>query len=186
MLPLIIERQQAEHPGCELHIRSVQDDGSGATVIITVDDLANRSEGFEGEVAALRSEITTLQHRLRNEGELRLVAEAKYQGLSEFFRPMLEPRQALHFHYGPTIGGNMSGDTYNTTAGQVAAIGPEAHVQDNTFQQIWNRTGIDLPKLAEELGRLGSSIEREIAEGTGTPKQDAINAVAAAEIAAAQ
>lgn len=81
----------------------------------------------------------------------------------------------------------MSSDNYNTTAGQIAAVGREAHVHDNTFQQIWNQAGIDLPKLTEELGRLLSVMTREATEGTRTPEQDeAIGAVTAAAKAAAQ
>ena len=56
MLPLIVERLQAKHPGCALHIRSLEDAGSGAMVTITVDDLAGRdAETFRGEVELRRS-----------------------------------------------------------------------------------------------------------------------------------
>jgi hypothetical protein len=93
MLPLIVERLQAEHPYCALHVRSMQDEGSGASVVITVDDLANRSaEVFTGEIEALRGEVSTLQHRLHAEERLKLAFEAKYQAVTEFFRPMLVVR----------------------------------------------------------------------------------------------
>src|SRR3954447_24891057 len=53
---------------------------------------------------------------------------------------------------------------------------------DGTFQQIQPGAGIDLPKLAEELGRLRNAMKDET---TGTHEQDkAIGAVADAEDAA--
>jgi hypothetical protein len=66
MLPLIIEGLQTEHPNCALHIRSVQDDGSEATVTITVDDLADRSaEKLSVEIETLRGQIIDLQRDKR-------------------------------------------------------------------------------------------------------------------------
>ena len=66
--------------------------------------------------------------------------------------------------------------------GQSGAFGPGAHAHDNTFQQI--HAGIDLPKLAEELGRLRNAMKGET---TGTREQDkAVGAVADAEEAAAK
>ena len=53
----------------------------------------------------------------------------------------------------------MSRDTYNIP-GQAGAVGPGAHAHDNTFQQI-QAGGIDLPKLAEELGRLRTAMKGE-------------------------
>ena len=58
------------------------------------------------------------------------------------------------------------GDTYNIS-GQAGAVGPGAHSHDNDFQQI--QSGIDLPKLAEELGRLRAAMKGET---TGTREQD--------------
>ena len=73
----------------------------------------------------------------------------------------------------------MSRDTYNIP-GQAGAVGPGAHTEKNTFQQI--QGGIDLPKLAEELGRLRAAMKGET---TGTREQDkAIGVVADAEEAA--
>jgi hypothetical protein len=75
----------------------------------------------------------------------------------------------------------MSRDTFNIH-GQAGAVGPGAHAEKNTFQQIQAGAGIDLPKLAEELGRLRNAMK---GEGTGTREQDkAIVAVADAEEAA--
>jgi hypothetical protein len=71
------------------------------------------------------------------------------------------------------------GDT-NINYGQAAAVGREADIHDNVFQQI--QGGVDLPKLAEELGRLREAMKRS---ATGTREQDkAIGAVADAEDAA--
>lgn len=73
----------------------------------------------------------------------------------------------------------MSRDTYNIR-GQAGAVGPGAQAHNNTFQQI--QADIDLPKLANELGRLRAAIK---SESTETPEQDeAIGAVAGAEKAA--
>jgi hypothetical protein len=73
----------------------------------------------------------------------------------------------------------MSRDTYNIP-GQAGAVGPGAQARNNTFQQI--QAGIDLPKLADELGRLRNAMK---GEATGTREQDkAIGAVADAEEAA--
>jgi hypothetical protein len=76
----------------------------------------------------------------------------------------------------------MSRDSYNIS-GQAGAVGPSSQSHDNTFQQI-QASGIDLPKLAEELGRLRAAMK---GEATGTREQDkAIGAVADAEEAAAK
>jgi hypothetical protein len=78
-------------------------------------------------------------------------------------------------------GHTMSRDTYNIS-GQAGAVGPRAHAHDNTFGQV--QSGIDLPKLAEELGRLRDAMK---GEATGAREQDnAIGAVADAEEAAAR
>jgi hypothetical protein len=71
------------------------------------------------------------------------------------------------------------GDT-NVNYGQAAAVGRKADVHNNVFQQI--QGGFDLPKLAEELGRLRNAMRGET---TGTRDEDkAIGAVADAEEAA--
>jgi len=73
------------------------------------------------------------------------------------------------------------GDTFNIH-GQAGAVGPGARAERNTFQQI--QAGIDLPKLAEELGRLRNAMKDE---ASGTREQDkAIGVVADAEEAAAK
>ena len=76
----------------------------------------------------------------------------------------------------------MSGDTINIH-GQVGAVGRGARAEHITFQLVQSG-GIDLPKLAEELGRLREAMK---GEATGTREQDkAIGAVADAEEAAAK
>ena len=73
------------------------------------------------------------------------------------------------------------GDTYNIP-GQAGAVGPGARAEHNTFQQLQSG-GVDLAKLAEELGRLREAMK---GEATGTREQDkAIGTVADAEEAAA-
>jgi hypothetical protein len=190
MLPLIVERLQAEHPGSKLHIRSVQDEGSGASVTITVEDLEDRdAAAFKAEVETLRGTLTAIQDRLRSEESLRLAFETKYQAVVQDVLSMLLkqalPRQEVHVGQlaAPMIieGTAMSRDTYNIS-GQAGAVGSGARAHDNTFQQV--QGGLDLPRLAEELARLRAALRQE---GKGEPETDeAIGAVAAAEKAAKQ
>ncbi len=194
MLPLIIERLQAEHPDCALHIRSMEDDGSGATVTVTVGDVADRSPTlFTTEVEVLRTEITTLQQQLQRTDSVKLALEAEYRGyqaaadtlLNKLLTQSALPRQTIQIGQltAPVIveGTSMTGDTYNIS-GPAFAVGPGAHAHNNTFQQ--SQGGIDLPTLAEELERLRVAMKQDL---EAPPEQDeAIGAVAAAEKAAKQ
>jgi hypothetical protein len=189
-LPIVVERLQAEHPGSVLQIRSVQNDTGGASVTITIEDLENRgTDAFAAEVEALRCNLLTIQRRLLSEESLRVAIETKYQAVLQDVLPLLiekaVPKQTFRIGQltAPMIieGHTMSRDTYTIT-GQAGAVGPGAHAHDNTFQQI--QGGIDLPKLAEELGRLRKAMK---AEAAGTREQDtAIGAVADAEDAASR
>ena len=74
------------------------------------------------------------------------------------------------------------GDRYDVH-GQAAAIGPNAHVHDATFNQLWSQSSeqIDLPALADELARLRTALRAE----AKTPEDDQIVAdVGQAELAA--
>jgi len=185
-LPLVVERLQAEYPGSALHIRSMQDDAGGASVTITVEDRENRTtEVFAAEIEKLRTDLLTIQDRLHNEEKLRLSFEAQCQVLVERVIPTLAaaPKQQVNIGQltGPTTIERiaMSRDTYNIP-GQAGAVGPGAQARNNTFQQI--QAGTDLPKLAEELGRLHAAMK---GEATGTREQDKeVVAVADAEEAA--
>jgi hypothetical protein len=189
MLPLIVERLQAEHPDSALHISSVQDDGSGATVTITVEDLAGRSgEAFAQDVEALRGDLVMVQQRLQQEERLRLQAEASYRTMVQDVLPQLLERALPKIENntvqitGPTTieGTVMSQKTFNVH-GQAGVVGDNAHAHDMTFQQVWNQSSIDLPRLASELKRLRAAMK----EAEGKDEQDeAIGAVAAAEKAA--
>jgi hypothetical protein len=189
-LPLAVERLQAEYPGSSIHIGSMQTDAGGASVTITIEDRENReTEAFATEVEALREDLLTIQDRLRSEESLRLTLQAKYQAVVEDVLPKLlekaAPKQEINIGQltGPTTieGIAMSRDIYNIS-GQAGAVGRSSHAHDNTFQQI--QSGIDLPKLAEELGRLRVAMKGEV---TGTREEDkAIGAVADAEEAAAK
>lgn len=195
MLPIIVKRLQAEHPGCALHIRSVQDDGgSGATVTITVEDLADRSdEAFAQDVEVLHDDFATLQQRLQQEERLRLEFEAKYSAMVRDIVPVLleKPQRKTevwktevhvgHITAPMTIGStSMSNKTFNVH-GQAGAVGDNAHAHNMTFQQVQNQGPLDLPRLADELKRLRTSMK----EANDKDDQDeAIGAVAAAEKAA--
>jgi hypothetical protein len=173
MLPLIIERLQVEHPDCALHIRSVQDDGTGATVTITVEDITNRdSDTFRHEVDRLQSELKYMegQRDLYRDQFMPIFRELVIRSGQTIIGKITNPA---------VIEGSMSRDTYNIS-GQAGAVGPDAHAHDMTFQQIQN--SLDLPKLAGELGRLRTAMKQET---EGTREQDkAVAAVAEAEEAA--
>src|SRR3954452_5493721 len=120
MLPLIVERLQAEHPNSSLHIRSVQDDGSGAIVTITVEDLVGRSEkAFAQDVEALRVDLVMVQQRLQQEEQLRIAFEAKYSAVVRDILPMMMERALPRTEVNigqltapmPVEGTTMSGDT---------------------------------------------------------------------------
>lgn len=81
MLPLIVQRLQAEHSGCALHISSLHDDGDGALVTITVDNITNSNSGlFAAEVEVLRDNITTLQQQLQQKNNVNIALEAEFRG----------------------------------------------------------------------------------------------------------
>jgi hypothetical protein len=74
------------------------------------------------------------------------------------------------------------GDRYDVH-GQAAAVGPNAHVHDATFNQLWSQSSeqIDLPTLAEQLARLRTALRAQ----AKTPEDDQIVAdVGQAELAA--
>jgi hypothetical protein len=159
-------------------------------VAITVEDLADRSdEAFAQDVELMRADLVSVQMRLQQEERLRLQAEASYRTMVEDVLPRLldktQPKTEVHVGHitGPTIieGTTMSKDTYNIH-GQAGAVGKNAHAHDITFQQAWNQSNIDLPRLAEELTRLRAAMKQET---EGTREQDkAIVVVADAEEAA--
>jgi hypothetical protein len=131
MLPLIIERLQAEHPDCALHIRSVQDDGSVATVTITVDDHLKRStESFAIETDIIQREIVDLRDQLREEKDLRRWFQDMYADLYRDVRPLLQgkamPKQ-IHFH------GSITGPV---AVEGTQRIGSNVHAQDNARVHI--------------------------------------------------
>jgi hypothetical protein len=63
------------------------------------------------------------------------------------------------------------GDRYDVR-GQTGAVGPNAEVHDVTFNQIWQEVGssIDLPALADELGRLRATLRAD----AKTPEDDQV------------
>lgn len=113
MLPLVIERLQAQHPGCKLHVRSIQDEGSAATVTITVDDTANRAPvDFRAEVEELRTQLKSFQTCLLEETDLRRRAEAKLEVYQQDFLPLLQ---------GAIMGGSKQITIGTMTGGHVTA-----------------------------------------------------------------
>ena len=177
-LPLILRQLEKEHPDSALRIRSMQDDAGGMTVTITLDDLTGRGGEEVAQVQAV------LQAKLR-------CVEAERDRLASDLVPRLLDLVAASRQMNiigeitsrvAIGGGTMSGDTYNIH-GQAGAVGPNAQAHDNTFQHVQSTT-LDLPRLAQELGRLHAAMK---AETTGTREQDkAVVAVADAEEAAAK
>jgi hypothetical protein len=80
--------------------------------------------------------------------------------------------------------GAIMGDQYNIH-GQAAAVGPDAHVHDISFNQVWNQLEgkVDLAKLADDLAVLQKEMERNATE---PGEKLAVGAVAAAEQSARQ
>jgi uncharacterized protein YjbI with pentapeptide repeats len=178
MLPFIVERLQDQHPNCKLNICSLQNNGNGATVTITVEDIKNRDSGaLSQEVEQLRTEVKFLQ------GQLHVYTD---EFMPVFRELVISGRQTTIGQItGPTSIGNnsMSGDNYNNN-GQAGAFGSNAHAHDMTFQQVQNQATLDLPRLAEELADLHTAMKRKT---EGTREQDkAIVAVADAEEAASK
>ena len=71
----------------------------------------------------------------------------------------------------------------NINKGQAAAIGREANVHDNTFNQLWSKAieSVDLPTLATEL----TTLREHLKQKTSKPSHDvAIGAIASAEVSA--
>jgi hypothetical protein len=94
--------------------------------------------------------------------------------------PASRPEAAIHFNAPVTFEATMTkSDTYNNF-GQAGAFGRGAHAQNMSFQQV--QSGIDLPQLAEELGRLRKAMRGVTTGARGEDK--AIGAVADAEDAA--
>lgn len=182
VLPLIVERLQAEHPGSVLQIRSVQNDAGGASVTITVEDLAGRGpEAFGQDLIRIQTKLDcVVDERDRLQQRLDSVISDGINKIAEVMAVTKQEIYVYHPNESISIGGpTMNRDTYNVH-GQAGAVGPSAHAQDNTFQQIQSSTG--LLKLAEELGRLRIAMK---GEANGTREQDkAISAVADAEEAA--
>lgn len=98
-------------------------------------------------------------------------------GLREGKPASKDPAAQTHYYLGEVH----VGDRY--TAGQVGAMGPNAHAHDITFNQIWAGAAaeIDLTQLAAELGAFRAAL---VAEATEPEQYVAIGEVAAAETAA--
>ena len=71
------------------------------------------------------------------------------------------------------------GSTNVGHVGQAAAIGPNAHVHDVSFQQIWSNMGLDLANLANELKQLRSAMNKE--RSGDLEHDEAIGVIAQAE-----
>ncbi len=98
MLPVLVESLQAENPGSSLRIRSVQEGGDGATVIVGVDDTGENSS-----LGELKAKLGSAIKRWEQERDLKLEFKAKYDGLLNDVMPrLLEGKMTKNF-YGPTV-----------------------------------------------------------------------------------
>jgi hypothetical protein len=71
-----------------------------------------------------------------------------------------------------------SGDTYNVAQG--VGVGRNVNMKNVTVNQIQSESQIDLPVLADQLGKVRAEMKKEATE----PEHDVAGAVAAAEAAA--
>ena len=90
MLPLVVEQLQAEHEGSILHIRSVLDEGSGATVTITVEDTLSRSdEAIQREREALKNKLEGAKRALQEKTSEKARLEAQLDQIKLDTWPLL-------------------------------------------------------------------------------------------------
>ncbi len=90
MLPLMLEKQQAEHPGCKLSFRSIQDEGGKATVTIIVEDnLGRTSEELQKEVEVVQKSLEGYQLALEEEKKTGVEWRSKFEALRNDVFPLL-------------------------------------------------------------------------------------------------
>lgn len=160
MLPLVIERLQAEHPGCKLHVRSIQDEGGGATVTITVDGTANRPpDDFSAEVDEIRTQATTLQTKLLASEEARHRLEGElatfHSQIMPLFREMaMAPKYTITGPAG-NVGDDIRARDNFVTTNDLEAIGTLiAQVQDKAAAIEARAGAAQLAELLRQLDQL--------------------------------
>ena len=84
MLPLIVEKLQDDYDGIELHIRSVNDEGSGAKVRIIVNDKFSRSD------EEFQKEFTDIKERLHDRKNLLSEYKGHSKNLSNQIKSLQE------------------------------------------------------------------------------------------------
>jgi uncharacterized protein YjbI with pentapeptide repeats len=173
-LPALIQQMEARYPGCVLHLRSIEDGPSGATVTLVVED--------PGEVGP--SKIEAMKAELEERGQALIIAERAaleahnqrekieyaLRYLSHEVLPNLvrsvQPKYAISIPGGgPLMIVDTPGDIYNVP-GQAGAVGRGAHAHDMTFNQLWSQSAqsFDLPALAAELTTLRQAMRKEADE----------------------
>ncbi len=87
MLPLVLERLQAQHEDCVLNIRSILDEGHGATITITIEDNADRDPTiFQEEKNEITKQLEGVQKNLEIERNHSRIAQKQIESLkSEVF-----------------------------------------------------------------------------------------------------
>lgn len=91
--------------------------------------------------------------------------------------------KGTHQHFTRILMGDNYGDNYSMNGGQAGSIGPNAHVYDFSFNQIWNesKNDVDLNELAEDLKKLLPKLN---AEAKTTENYVSLGNIAEAELSA--
>jgi uncharacterized protein YjbI with pentapeptide repeats len=135
LLPLIIEELSRSHKRCIVSLKSVEDLGSRATVVISVLDAEGREdELFKQEYAILREKLHVAQRALSLESSLRQQAEAivKYQE-TKIIPRLLETAMKQ----GKTINiGHVGGNFVDAERANYVEVGREAGLSTTQLREL--------------------------------------------------
>ena len=87
MLPLVLEQIQEQHENCALNIKSILDEGSGATITITVEDNADRDpDVFQEEISEITKQLEGIKGYLEiKENQNRILSKQNQSLKNELF-----------------------------------------------------------------------------------------------------
>jgi hypothetical protein len=142
------------HPGSGLRLVGIKEDSGGVAVELAIEDAGDQSpEQLMSFKEALETEARQKAEYIRQalyEREAKLQLQGEVKQLTSFVDKLI------------ARGSIIMGDTYNVS-GQAGAVGPNAHAQDMTFNQIGSRIeqSMDLTALANELEVLRQALKKE-------------------------